>query len=91
MPSQEAEDLIHGIADAAARLIESNIALARRVLRGTDGPDDAEPAPGPVEDAWLTWADGAGDLVTLSYLSAQLADVLGVYPRRSPRDAGDDD
>ena len=81
MPDREADDLIEQIAGATARLIESNAALARRLLCVEAAPD--VPARGPVEDAWLTWADCAGDLVTVSYLSAQLADVLGVFPRPS--------
>jgi len=89
VPDREADDLIEQIAGATARLIESNAALARRLLCGAEAvsddavPDDVVPARGPVEDAWLTWAECAGDLVTVSYLSAQLADVLGVFPRPS--------
>ena len=67
--------------------IESNMALARRIVGGVEvAPDaDAPAARGPVEDAWLTWADSAGDLVTVSYLTAQLADVLGVFSRPSSK------
>jgi hypothetical protein len=82
VPDREADDLIEQIAGATARLIESNAVLARRLLCGAEAAPDV-PARGPVEDAWLTWADCAGDLVTVSYLSAQLADVLGVFPRPS--------
>lgn len=82
VPDREADDLIEHIAGATARLIESNLALARRLLCAEPASDVA-PAQGPVEDAWLTWADGVGDLVTVAYLSAQLADVLGVFPRPS--------
>jgi hypothetical protein len=82
VPDREADDLIEQIAGATARLIESNAALARRLLCGAEAAPDVSDR-GPVEDAWLTWADCAGDLVTVSYLSAQLADVLGVFPRPS--------
>ena len=63
------------------RLINSNVALAKRVAdRGGTTAGDGEPV-GPMQDAWMTWADCAGDVVTISYLAANLADVMGGFHR----------
>jgi len=76
MPDDETNELIEQMADAAVRLINSNLALVKRVTEG--GSRTAEPGEpsGPVQDAWMTWADCAGDVVTISYLAANLADVV---------------
>jgi hypothetical protein len=85
VPDDVADELIEQIADAAARLINTNVALLQRVLdRGRGDPVSGEPI-GPVQDAWLTWADCAGDVVTISYLTANLADVVGgFHPPTTP-------
>ncbi len=85
MLSDETDDLIDQIASGTVRLINSNLALAKRVAGGgADSPGSDEPL-GPVQDAWMTWADCAGDLVTISYLAAQLADVVVGSPGRRRR------
>ena len=85
MPDDEADELIEQMADAAVRLINSNLALAKRVADGgsrTAGPGGPS---GPVQDAWMTWADCAGDVVTISYLAANLADVVcGSHQPKGP-------
>ena len=75
------DDLIEQIADATVRIVNSNLDLVRRVVdRDREIPESGERL-GPVQDAWLTWADCAGDLVTISYLTAHLADVVGGFHR----------
>jgi hypothetical protein len=76
MADDATHELIDQMADAAVRLINSNVALLKRVAEGGGrSPESTEPI-GPMQDAWLTWADCAGDVVTISYLAANLADVV---------------
>ena len=83
MPDDTSNELIGQIADATVRLIDSNVALVKRVAGGAGDTPDPRESIGPVQDAWMTWADCAGDVVTISYLAANLADVvLGL--RRAP-------
>jgi hypothetical protein len=84
MPDDETHELIEQMADAAARLINSNLALVKRVAEGSRSAEPGERA-GPVQDAWMTWADCAGDVVTISYLAANLADVVsGSHRPKAP-------
>lgn len=87
MPDNEADELIGQIADATVRLINSNVALVRRVIEGRIGSPEAEESLGPVQDAWMTWADCAGDVVAISYLAANLADVVGGFHRPTTPEA----
>ena len=81
MPNDETDDLIDQIATATVRLIDSNLALVKRVAERVDASGKSDEQLGPVQDAWMTWADCAGDVVTISYLAAQLADVVGGFCR----------
>lgn len=81
MPDDTTGELIDQIADATVRLIDSNVALLKRVAEGGRDTPESPASTGPVQDAWMTWADCAGDVVTISYLAANLADVvLGLRP-----------
>lgn len=83
MPDDTTDELIGQIADATVRLIDSNVALSKRVGEGGRDTPESRESIGPIQDAWMTWADCAGDVVTISYLAANLADVvLGL--RRAP-------
>jgi hypothetical protein len=87
VPDDVADELIGQMADAAVRLINSNVALIQRVVaRGGGSPVTGE-SVGPVQDAWLTWADCAGDVVAISYLAANLADVVGGFHRPTTPEA----
>ncbi len=81
MPNSEADELIGKIADATVNLINSNMALVRRIAERSEEAPSSSADRGPVQDAWMSWAESAGDLVTISYLAAQLADILGGFSR----------
>ena len=82
----EAAEIIDQISDAAAHLVESNVALLNRLAEGSSS-DAAVDRRGALQDVWMTWAEGAGDLVTISYLTAQFFDALAGTdgPDRWPR------
>jgi hypothetical protein len=85
MPDDETDELIEQMADAAVRLINSNLALVKRVAEGGSRSVEPDEQAGPVQDAWMTWADCAGDVVTISYLAANLADVVcGSHRPKAP-------
>jgi len=75
-------EIIGQITDAGVHLVNANIDLVQRIAAKAAGPTDAE-GPGPAEEAWLTWTESAGDLVQISYLTAQLVDSL--WGRRRPQ------
>lgn len=81
MPDDVTGELIEQIADAAVHLINSNVAMVQRLVGGERGSSVSGEPIGPVQDAWLTWADCAGDIVSISYLAANLADVVGGFHR----------
>ena len=85
MPDDVTDELIGQIADATVRLVNSNVALFQRVVDRGRGAPVSDEAIGPMQDAWLTWADCAGEVVTISYLTANLADVVGgFHPPATP-------
>ena len=80
MADGEASELIGQITEAAVHLVNANADLVGRLAVGSSGEDPDE-GTGPFRDVWMTWAEGAGDLVRISYLSAQLLDVLTGFDR----------
>ena len=70
----ETEQIVGQMKDAALHLISSNVDLVKRIA---NGGDPVPPRRGPAQDVWMTWAESAGDLVTITYLAAQLLDTLG--------------
>jgi hypothetical protein len=75
MADSEPAEIIDQITDAAVHLLESNVALMNRLAEGSRATASAD-RRGPMQDVWMTWAEGAGDLVTISYLTAQFLDAL---------------
>jgi hypothetical protein len=83
----EAEEIIDRIAETATHLVDAQVALLGRLAEGSSA-DPEEDRRGAMQDAWMTWAEGAGDMVTISYLTAQFFDaVLGTdRPPRHPEE-----
>jgi hypothetical protein len=81
MADGEASELIGQITEAAVNLVNANVDLVSRLAAGSS-PEDLDEGTGPFRDVWMTWAEGAGDLVRISYLSAQLLDVITGFDRR---------
>jgi hypothetical protein len=82
----EAEEIIDRITEAATHLVDSQVALLGRLAEGSSADPEVD-RRGAVQDAWMTWAEGAGDLVTISYLTAQFFDaVLGTDRPSRQRD-----
>jgi len=78
---REAEEIVGQITDTTLSLISSNVDLVKRIAESRGAPDPN--GRGPVQDIWMTWAQNAGDLVTISYLTAQLFDAFrGPGPSR---------
>ena len=69
----EAEEIVDQITDAAMHLVQANVALINRLAEGSSD-SETEDRRGPLQDIWMTWAEGAGDLVAISYLTAQFFD-----------------
>jgi hypothetical protein len=84
----EAGEIIDQITDAAVHLIESNVALMNRLAEGSSASPSVDRS-GPFRDVWMTWAEGAGDLVTISYLTAQYLDALTGTDRRDTEGEGE--
>ena len=75
-------EIISQITDAGVHLVNAQLDLAQRLAKKATGPADAGESTGPAEEAWLAWTESAGDLVQISYLTAQLVDSL--WGRRGP-------
>ena len=85
MPRGATDQIVGQLTDATIRLVDTNLNLLTRITGG--GREHEETKGGPAEDVWMTWAESVGDLVQISYLTAQLVDSL--VGRRRP-DAGAD-
>lgn len=82
----EAGEIIDRITEAATHWVDSQVALLGRLAEGSSADPEVD-RRGAMQDVWMTWAEGAGDLVTISYLTAQFFDaVLGTD--RPDRDRG---
>jgi hypothetical protein len=81
VPPGEVNEIIGQITDATVHLVNVNLDLVQRIAASAANAD-AEEGAGPAEEAWLTWTESAGDLVQISYLTAQLVD--GLWGRRRP-------
>jgi hypothetical protein len=79
---QDATDQILGqLTDATIRLFGTNLDLMTRFSGGARTGADPEPSgfptsEGPAQDLWMTWAESVGDLVQITYLTAQLVDSM---------------
>jgi hypothetical protein len=81
MARSETDEIIGRMADTAVHLVNVNVDLLKRLAAqgrpGTAGAGSADSGTGgPAQDAWATWAESAGDVVQLSYLTAQLLDAV---------------
>ncbi len=83
VPRDAANELIGQLTDATVHLVNVNLDLVQRIAGGA--ADRTSEGTGPAEDAWLTWTESAGDLVQITYLTAQLVDE--VWGRRTPPDS----
>jgi len=76
-------EIIGQITDAGVHLVNANLDLVQRMASRANGDTDAGEGGGPAEEAWLAWTESAGDLVQISYLTAQLIDTL--WAQRRPQ------
>ena len=81
VPPDELSEIIGQITDATVHLVNVNLDLVQRIAANAANAE-ANEGGGPAEEAWLTWTESAGDLVQISYLTAQLVD--GLWGRRPP-------
>jgi hypothetical protein len=81
--ANEVDEIISQITSATVHLVHVNLDLAQRMAANVTEPPDDEPGSGPAEEAWLAWTESAGDLVQISYLTAQLMDGLWGRPSSS--------
>ncbi len=87
MAEAEASAILGRITDTAVHMVDSNISLVNRLAKqSSTGP--AQDRRGALQDVWMTLAEEAGDLVQISYLSAQFLDALFGLNRR-PGDGGE--
>ena len=82
MPPDEVNEIAGQITDATVHLVDVNLDLVRRMAGNLSDGSGAEDNCGPAEEAWMTWTESAGDLVQISYLTAQLVDAM--WGRRRP-------
>jgi hypothetical protein len=69
--------------DATIRLVDANLGLLTRVSGGAGEEPRPEEAEGTAQDIWLTMTESVGELVQLSYLTAQLVDSMWGRSRSS--------
>ena len=82
--SNEVDEIISQITSATVHLVHVNLDLAQRIVANvTEPPQDDQPGSRPAQEAWLAWTESAGDLVQISYLTAQLMDGLWGRPSSS--------
>ena len=77
------DEIISQITSATVHLVHVNLDLAQRIAGNVTEPPDDKPGSGPAQEAWLAWTESAGDLVQISYLTAQLVDGLWGRPSSS--------
>jgi hypothetical protein len=70
----EADEIIGQITDATVHLVNRNLDMVQRIagLNAGRSPKDE----GPAQEIWTAWTESAGDLVQMTYLTAQLVDTL---------------
>jgi hypothetical protein len=83
MASAESGEIIGQITDSTVQLFNRNLDLAQRIAGMADPRQDGPPIEGRAQDVWTTWTESAGDLVQITYLTAQLVDSLWGRPRSS--------
>lgn len=81
MAEAEASAILGRMTDAAVHMIDSNISLVNRLAKQS-GTHESQDRRGALQDVWMTLAEDAGDLVQISYLSAQFLDTLFGLNRR---------
>jgi hypothetical protein len=83
MSREETDEIISRITDTTLHLVNTNLGLIQRIARPHEREPGAETSAGPAQEIWMTCTESAGDLVQISYLTAQLVDSLW-RSRRSP-------
>ena len=86
MSQGEADEIIGQITDATVHLLNRNLDLVQQMVKTGGTSDGAAKHEGPAQGVWTAWTESAGDLVQITYLTAQLVD--SVWGRRPPP-AGD--
>ena len=77
------DQIVGQMTDATIRLVDANLALLTRVTGGAGEEPRPEEDGGTAQDVWLTWTESVGELVQLSYLTAQLVDSMWARSRSS--------
>lgn len=85
MPTGEADEIIGQITEATVHLLNRNLDMARR-LSAVGSRRSSPPIEGPAQEVWTAWTESAGDVVQITYLTAQLVDSL--WGRRGSPAAG---
>jgi hypothetical protein len=70
------DQIVGQMTDATIRLVDANLELFTRLTGGTRDEVQQEEDGGTAQDIWLTCTESVGELVQLSYLTAQLVDSM---------------
>ena len=76
MSQGEADEIIGQITEATVHLVNRNLDLVQRMAGTGNTSSSSSEAEGPAQGIWTAWTESAGDLVQISYLTAQLVDSL---------------
>lgn len=92
MPQDATDQIVGQLTDATIRLFDTNLDLLTRLAGGAGTGSDRQPAgpppnEGAAQDVWMTWAESVGDLVQITYLTAQLVDSMWGRGRTPPDSA----
>jgi hypothetical protein len=87
VPRNPTDQIVGQLTDATIRLVDTNLNLLTRFTGGGAQRDAETPTGGPAEDIWMAWAESVGDVVQISYLTAQLVDSMWAPGRSSPDSA----
>ena len=76
MARNTTDQIVGQMTDATIRLVDANLELFTRLTGGGRDQPASEEGRGTAQDIWLTWTESVGELVQLSYLTAQLMDSM---------------
>ena len=76
MARNTTDQIVGQMTDATIRLVDANLGLLTRVTGGDRKEPGEEGDPGTAQDIWLTLTESVGELVQISYLTAQLVDSM---------------
>ena len=83
MARNTTDQIVGQMTDATIRLVDANLGLLTRMTGGAGEEPRPEETEGTAQDVWLTLTESVGELVQLSYLTAQLVDSMWGRSRSS--------